>query len=309
MGDSSLLNLRASRDVTPERAAVDRKADFMLIGAAKAGTTTLYHYLTRHPGVFMPADKEPGFFSDDCVWSCGWEWYRSLYAGAAAHQVCGEASTTYTRWPHTADVPTRIFQLCPQTKFIYVMRHPVDRAYSHYGHHMRTEVTRTFEEALEHNDIYVDCSLYMQQIDRYLRLFPREQFLFLLLDDLKADAAGLLLEVQRFIGVEPYDLTSDGCIMANRGGARPWINRKLTRQLQSLRSVPGVAMAARLVPVSWRRRAFHMLERSSLGAWMGRSYRLPPMLPETRRRLLERFESETLRLEGFLGREIPNWHR
>jgi hypothetical protein len=126
-----------------------RFPDFLIIGSAKSGTTTLYECLQRHPNIFLPALKEPQFFSKNSVFEQGAAWYKALFAQAEDSQICGEASTTYTRWPHTPDVPRRIMNLLPNPKFIYLMRNPVERAYSHYCHHMRFEVTMTFEEALQ----------------------------------------------------------------------------------------------------------------------------------------------------------------
>ena len=76
-----------------------RLPDFFIIGSAKSGTTTLYRYLCRHPNIFMSTPKEMSFFSKDKEYERGVEWYASLFADASENQLCGEASTTYTRWP------------------------------------------------------------------------------------------------------------------------------------------------------------------------------------------------------------------
>src|SRR5690242_14831106 len=83
---------------------VGRLPDFVVIGGMKCGSTTLFEYLCRHPDVFMCTPKEPGYFSREKVMARGEAWYRSLFADAKPTQLCGEASTCYTRWPHFGDV-------------------------------------------------------------------------------------------------------------------------------------------------------------------------------------------------------------
>jgi hypothetical protein len=290
-------------------AATARRPSFFIIGAPKAGTTTLYEYLWRHPGLFMCEPKEPCFFSDESVWGRGWDWYRSLFSGATDDQLCGEASTGYTRWPHTSDAPARIAATYPDAKLIYILRHPVERAYSHYAHHMRYGVTMTFEEALQRNAIYVDCSLYMNQLDRYLRFFARNQLQLLLFDELTTDPADMLRRIQEFIGVRPMDLIGDGVVVANTGGARLLLSERLGRVFTRVGSMPGMPLVKQMVPKSWRTKLFFMVSNSPVGKLLVYDYRLPPMKPETRTMLLRRFEAETQRLEVFLGRELPSWHR
>jgi CRISPR-associated endonuclease Cas1 subtype I-B len=87
--------------------------------------------------------------STDEVYQRGETWYRSLFRHAGTDQLCGESSTCYSRWPHFGDVAGRIARDLPNVKLIYIMRHPVDRAYSHYAHNMQWGVTMSFEEALE----------------------------------------------------------------------------------------------------------------------------------------------------------------
>ncbi len=73
--------------------------DFIIIGAMKCGTSTLYEQLAAQPGVFMCTPKEPNFFSDDRIYANGLDWYRGLFAPAPAGALCGEASTHYTKLP------------------------------------------------------------------------------------------------------------------------------------------------------------------------------------------------------------------
>ena len=191
---------------------------------------------------FLTDPKEPNYFSVERRWERGQDWYESLFAGAAEGQVAGEASTAYTRWPISRYVPERIDALYPFARFVYIMRHPVERAFSHYALNVqRKGLPLTFEEALAERKRYVIQGLYMSQIDRFLRHFTRDRFLFLLLEDLKADPESVFEELQRFVGVEVRDLTEGRTSAANRGGDVPVASRRLTRFLRATASLPGLA--------------------------------------------------------------------
>lgn len=114
-----------------------RLPDFLIIGAMKAGTTTLYRdLLAASDEVFFPADKEPGALLDDRVLSAsGRDRYAALFAHARPHQQCGEASTAYTKLPDHPGVAERAHRLLGgDLKLVYLMRHPIDRLVSQYRH-------------------------------------------------------------------------------------------------------------------------------------------------------------------------------
>ena len=288
-----------------ERAKTEgRWPDFFIIGAAKCGTSAMYDYLLRHPRLFMSEIKETEYYSKESIHSKGPEWYRCLFLEAGGDQLCGEASTTYTRWPHTPDVPDRINRDAPDARFIYVMRHPVQRTFSHYSHHMRLGITMTFEEALAKDDIYVDCSKYMEQIRRYQRFFPRDRFLFLFHDEYRKDPREVLYKVQRFLGIEELDLVEEGLVFSNVTGADNFVRKNTTRKL---RSVPLINSIAENMPQSWKDRAYSILKKSPIGRRLEGKHKIEPMLEETRDRLLKLFEPHTRDLEQYLGIELPSW--
>ncbi|MBC7173545.1 MAG: sulfotransferase domain-containing protein, partial [Polyangiaceae bacterium] len=101
------------------RSSPGRLPDFLIIGAAKSGTTTLFRYLINHSRVFDLAEKEPCFFDAEVNWGRGLDWYRNLFVGARDDQLCGEASTNYTRYPQVPGVPERIKRVVPDAKLIY----------------------------------------------------------------------------------------------------------------------------------------------------------------------------------------------
>ncbi len=298
-----------------------RVPDFFVIGAMKAGTTSLFGYLCRHPQIYMCPHKEPMYFSHEDVHAKGDDWYRSLFAQALPDQICGEASTSYTRWPHFPDVPPRISSMNPQSKFVYVMRHPADRTYSHYVHNLQRKhihgekISLTFEQALQESDVYVDTSCYLMQIERYLKYFPRERFFFIVFEQFKKDPKNITNQLQEFLGIEHADLTTNGKIVANISDGRRYASNRIQQQFDSLRRVPGLSQMIGAIPKTWRHAARSRLERSLGRSIFGRHIvkdfkeKVSPPLPQTRVKLLKRFEKPNRQLEEFLGRRLPHWFK
>ena len=259
------------QDIEPSRiepAPNGRWPDFIIIGAMKSGTTTLYEYLCRHPRIHVCTPKEPQFFSRAHVYARGVAWYRALFANARDDQRCGEASTCYTRWPYYDGVPARIAAHVPGARMIYLMRHPVERAYSHYRHLMQQrlkwgqEPLISFDRALASINEIIDTSRYMNQIERYLQCFPRGQLLLLTLDDLRADAPRTLATVQRFLGVEPVDLLAHGQVTANRWGDA-LVRYRLGSMVGKFRHARVISRVVDLLPASLRARTREFVTQST----------------------------------------------
>src|SRR2546425_12046 len=105
---------------------------FLVIGAMRAGTTTLWHQLRSHPEVHMPALKEPGFFAAEHNWHRGLGWYQRLFENARGASAVGEASTCYSDAVNSPGVPQRLAKVLPDVRLIYLLRHPVDRLLSEH---------------------------------------------------------------------------------------------------------------------------------------------------------------------------------
>lgn len=200
--------------------------DFIIIGAQKAGTTSLYRYLEQHPQVFGSSKKEVHYF--DHFYSNGELWYRSHFPLAASIRknggVTGEASPFYLFHPKCAQ---RIHERLPAVKLIAVLRNPIDRAISHYfmqvrkgheklriGEAMHQEERRLAQE-LERLEVephhssfslghysYKSRGMYVDQLARYSALFPRDQLLVLKAEDLFTDTGASLREVYGFLGID-----------------------------------------------------------------------------------------------------------
>jgi len=180
--------------------------NFLIIGAAKGGTTSLYEYLVEHPGILPASGKEVYFF--DKNFKMGKNWYRkffplkkiqtSISEKLGYNALTGEATPRYIHYPYCSK---RVKQVIPSVKIIVMLRNPIDRAYSHYQMHYAggTEAL-SFEEAIEEepkrlegeyekmvNDenyysikfykkSYITRGIYADQLERWFKYFPREQF-------------------------------------------------------------------------------------------------------------------------------------
>jgi hypothetical protein len=202
--------------------------NFLIIGAMKAGTTSLWQYLRSHPQVFMPDDKELHFFSREHVWSRGLDWYQGKFEVPPTATAIGEASPSYSKHPHLPGVPIRIATVIPDARLIYVIRQPIERMRSHYLHHVATgQEHDPIETALRPDSEYVNTSRYAMQIACYLEHFRRDQLLIVESEDLRSDRVATLRRVYEFLGIDD-------------GWLPPTIQRQFyrTAERRRLRSIP-----------------------------------------------------------------------
>jgi Sulfotransferase domain len=178
-----------------------RLPTFLVIGAMKGGTTSLYEYLRRHPEIFMPSTKELHFFTAEHSWAQGWDWYAQQFAGDDEAKAIGESSPSYSSVPFRVGAPERVASRIPQMKLIYLLRHPVDRLRSQYAHRiLNGRETRSPEEAVLEAR-YIGKSWYDLQIASWMDWFAPEQMLLVLSDDLRHDRAATMTRILGFLGV------------------------------------------------------------------------------------------------------------
>lgn len=177
---------------------------FIIIGAAKSGTTSLWQYLRSHPDVYMAENKEPAFFVAEREWARGTDWYKSHFAATNGAKAVGEASTAYTMFPEYAGVAARMASVVPDARLIYLMRNPIDAVRSAYSYslHLGTE-TRSLREAVLRDARYINWCRYALQVEQYLRHFPLPQLLLLTSERLRDEPAETISTISQFIGVDP----------------------------------------------------------------------------------------------------------
>lgn len=286
-----------------------RMPDFFILGAAKCGTTTLYKYLCRHPDVFMSTPKEMSFFSKDEVYEKGLSWYASLFEEAKPSQVCGEASTTYSRWPTYTETVSRLAAVQPHAKLIYLLRDPVERLYSFYAHRMRAGVTTSLDQFLQETPEAIESGKYMTQIQQYLGAFPREQMLILFTSDMRDAPQEVLSNVGEFLGLSGFDYLQDGPIRANEGGGKYYAGSALTRTITAFKRAPAVSPLLKSVPASLRKSGYEWLANGPVGRKLRRRHQsnLPPLTEQIRSKFRKYYFEDIEQLEAFTGRDLAEW--
>jgi hypothetical protein len=215
--------------------------DFMIIGAPKCGTTSLFEYLCCHPNLARPTRKEIHYFDEN--FERGLAWYRRHFPIVEQPQMTGEATTAYL---FAKNAPARAAALVPNAKIIAVLRDPVRRVISHYWHNQRHGRVRGdfesyFREALSPNQeretnqarqfihYPVQWGFYKEQIERWFDHFPREQFLFIRFEDLASDGAAQTRKVFDFLGL-PEAVIDTGTVF-NASPSYPVEASDITRRL------------------------------------------------------------------------------
>jgi hypothetical protein len=287
---------------------------FIVIGAAKAGTTALYWYLSEHPAVFMSPVKETNFFAygrdaqgrllygDPELHHFPIQTmaeYERLFDGSDGAAAIGEASPLYLESPQAAD---RIRAAIPSVRILASLRQPVERAYSDYLMHLRHrglqfDPIRDLSAAAPwaaSDSRWMQVSRYHAQLERYYSAFPRSQIHVSLFDDLKRDALGMVQDVYRFVGVGS-DFAPDFDTPHAIGGlpASRLVERLLTNRAVGAVIKPLLPMKA----ANWVRRM------------RARNLKKAPSLPvELKRELTGRiFRDEIERTGRLIGRSLDHW--
>ena len=201
--------------------------NFMCLGAAKSGTTTLYDILRQHPDVYIPSFKEPHFFDIPENFNNGIRWYEKNYFKDANTKVVADFTPSYF---FDKEAPKRIFEsLGGKVKFVVILRNPVDRAYSHYLHSKRDDhEDLEFKEALMNESSrlkkyekngdylsylrqsYVSQGLYSDMLERYLEYFSLDNFLFIQFEgEFIKHREETIIKILNFLEIENFDLKID----------------------------------------------------------------------------------------------------
>jgi hypothetical protein len=303
--------------------------NFFIIGAQKAGTTSLYHYLNQHPQVYMSPVKEPFFFDHEISpdgevietefgdpgdhYASAFsniEDYRALFRGAKNELAIGEASPLYIYVPGTAE---RIKGYVPEAKVIALLRNPADRAYSSFLHARRigVEPLADFAQALKEEEgrirnnwhyvfHYLNRGLYHAQLKPYYELFGQESVGVWLYEDLKEDPIGTTQSILRFLSVDG-SFVPDVSRKHNPAG----IPGSYTART-ALRGVQTVAKTLKkIVPPASRTYPLASKMRQHV---QGQIVSKPPQMnPEIRSELLEGYRRDILKLQELTGLDPSVW--
>ena len=289
---------------------------FLVIGAAKAGTTALWNHLAAHPEIAMARQKEPRFFTRvearlekggldaqiprSGTWEKGWDWYEGLWEEDAPQR--GEASTVYFVAP---DAPALVAEHLPDARLIAVLRDPVDRMYSHYWQERRAGWTfGTFREMVEADhpraQYFEATSHYRANLERWLAHVDRERLLVLTKDELDRDPERTLERVYRHLGVDPS--FRPGTVGQRFNRQREARFPALLRGLERLRAALPSQLPGPLQALARRARAGVVRAATTETDY-------EPLPADLRAALVPRFEADVAYVEALTGRGLEAWRR
>jgi hypothetical protein len=199
--------------------AVEKGPDFLIIGAQKSGTTSLYRYLIQHPSISPAVRKETHFF--DKRYNLGMEWYLSQFPSLNEENrstLTGEATPRYICHPKSRN---RIHKHLPNAKLIAILRNPVDRAFSNYHHWIRKghEIDFTFEEAIRNDEHGIlSRGKYFHQLKGWFARYPKDQLLILDSESFFLDPNPALSKICSFLKIPEWELENYGVYNQNKYG-------------------------------------------------------------------------------------------
>jgi len=282
--------------------------NFIIIGVAKSGTTSLYRYLDQHPHIFMCPIKGTNYFGyEDAL---NWIWtdegdppllrhfqvktlaaYEALFSGVSNEIAVGEVSPQYFRCPNAA---RRIHECIPNVKLVASLRNPADRAFS--GFFMRTrrgEPVKSFHEELTPQSSHVKEGFYFRRLKRYYEIFPRDQIKIYIFEEFKANPARVIVDLFDYLGVDT-DFVPDTSIKYNSAGIPK--SRLLNRLFYNwflIRAAKSV-LPERLQEIAKQTRQLNI--------------KSTPKLPsELRAELIKLYREDILELEDLLDRDLSIW--
>jgi hypothetical protein len=266
---------------------------FLIIGAAKSGTTSLALYLEAHPEVYVASRKEVRFF--DRHWAEGVPWYEEHFRAAGDARVVGEGSPSYF---HDPQVPARVAETLPDVRLVALLRDPVARALSAYhfavglGREQR-DLQTALEDELAGRDSgsfvprYLETGRYAEHLERWHRLVPPERLHVELFEELRDSPGPVFSRICAFLGVDPeVQPTNLGRVYhASYTFRWDWWRRAMQRY----------RLWDRLpLPVAYRISALNRIERP-----------YAPPLPATRTWLEDYYAEPNARLAQLLERPLP----
>lgn len=306
--------------------------DFIIGGAMKSATSTLHYILEQHNEIYISGgeihffsiddfEEHPAFFFKyDSQWTFQdynryfdvyLSWYKNFFKGASSGQKIGDHSTIYLP---SSKAPERIADLLPNVELIFLLRDPVDRAYSQYWHRLRKgRATRSFENTIQYgDDTIITRGFYREQLERYYDLFPREQITTLIFADFISDMQFVVDEICKHLGLsESVDLSDIDTTKKNTARVPRWpqllmwqndlLRSRNARQYQDHlpdmpKDPPPTIVGRVLDSINFRLREFNLADCDP-----------PPMKPATRSFLQQLYAKENRGLSDLIGTELQQY--
>ncbi len=284
--------------------------NFLLIGAAKCGTTSLFYYLKQHPEIGMLEIKDANYFVDFRVKVRELDGYQALFTDFAGRKAIGEAPV---RALYDEEALRKIRATLPGVKILVILRNPAEMAHSLWGHMVRNGERLSFRRALKvetrrmtdprfrktcnnwYGDyFYYHRGLYYEQIKRVLDLFGPENVRVYLFDDFVTDPLQICRDCFTFLGVDPDFVP----VMEKHNVGKVYRHRGLHKLLTQ---PPGWLLSMEKGPLG------EFVQRARLNLAKANTRRVPRLDPVLRKRLLEKYRPDIEKLSGLLKRDLSHW--
>ncbi|NMF82941.1 sulfotransferase [Nodosilinea sp. P-1105] len=299
--------------------------NFLLIGAPKSGTSSVYEYLKQHPEIYMPSNKEPHYFSlndqppnyqgpGDCHRFSNAIYdrhdYERLFSAVTTEKAIGEASTTYLG---SKVAPHRIKEITPNSKLIAILRNPVEVGFSSYRHLIRDgdERLTSFELALEHEEQrikdnwegiwhYKRRGFYSRQLQNYYNLFDKNQIRVYLYDDFRDSSQRVIQDIINFLEVNPsFEIDISKKFNVSGLPRSMCINRLILKDNWLKIAVKCAVPDYIAEKISARIKSWNFSENR-------KAHNLH-LKPETREYLIKVYRQDIINLQDMINRDLSNW--
>lgn len=291
--------------------------NFLIIGAAKSGTTSLYNYLKQHPQIYVSPIKETEFFAfekdnlefnrEGNLWRptiTDLESYQKQFENVSSEKAIGEISTVYL---YSEKAVERIKYYIPDIKLIAILRNPVDRAYSHFFHHIRDgyEPINKFENAIKEEEDrikrgwswnwhYIKLGFYHNQLRRYYKNFNKSQIKIYIYEDFIYEQKKFFESLFNFIEVEKFFKPNTSKKYNVTGIPYNKFLHKLYSKQSFIKKILKI-----IIPCDIRESIKIMIRNRNLIK--------PQMSIKTKNALIELYRDDVLRLEKLIDRDLSIW--
>lgn len=289
----------------------------MGIGTTKSASTWIAKCLDEHPEICVSKPKEPHFFYKDEEYQDGGgvdKYYEKYFNHCDIGSIKGEFSVDYIDYPKVAG---RVKKHFPDIKLIISLRNPIDRAYSNYWYfkNIYNILEDTFEEALKNHEGLIRRGFYASNLQEFLKLFPRENFLFVIYEDIKKDSVKFIQQIYKFLEVDenfcPPSVQKKIWVTSHEQYPFIKINKFKINLIKFCKKNFLLKYFIRLL--KWAglenlvQRPFAILAKKGYKEADAKSFQKPPIKSDTRKFLQETYKNEIKNMEKILDRDLSFW--
>jgi len=293
-------------------------SNFLIIGAQKAGTTSLLRYLGAHPDIFVPNEKEVSAFYDDYNYNKRFETYpyEKYFESRKGEKFAGNGPVNLLYFSDNS--AENIYKYNPSMKLIAILRNPIDRAYSAYWYFVRNGFEQeSFESALDRekevlksgnfeqraNFTYISHGYYYEQLIPFTKIFSNDQLLILFFDDFKKDTKNVLKQIYEFLGIDkcyPDELIGKKFNVGSKSRIQSITN--LIYRDHLLKNIYK-SLISETIRQFISKSVFRRIRDLNMSP-----YSYPPIKPATREALQTIYQKPNEKLGDFLGRDLSGWN-